>query len=125
MTKKLSVTDGQTDRPMDRAGHSHLHAAKNAKFLVTCTRLYTPICLSVGWSVCWSVGHTFTFFINFISLSHLKSFKSILSHSKSICKSRTRLIGVGLVFKEMAYCVQKKETQTRKCAHVDVSLHKI
>ena len=74
MTKKLSVTDGQTDRPMDRVGHNRLHATKNAKFLVTCTRLYTPICLSVGWSVCWSVGHTFTFFINFISLSDFKSF---------------------------------------------------
>ena len=27
------------------------------------------------------------------------SFKSILSHSKSICKSHTRLIGVGLGYK--------------------------
>ena len=45
------------------------------------------ICPSVGWSVGQSVGlsvrHTFTFFNNFISLSHLMSFNSILSHSKS------------------------------------------
>ena len=30
--KTLSVTDGQTDWPMDRAGHSCMHATKNAKF---------------------------------------------------------------------------------------------
>ena len=70
-------------------------------FLVACTRLYTLLCPSVGRSVGRSVdrlvgqsvgpSHFYFFFINFISLSHLKSFKSILSHSKSICKSRTRL----------------------------------
>ena len=64
-------------------------------FLVACTRLYTPLCPSVHPSVCPyirpSVCPSHFFFINFISLSHLKSFKSILSHSKSICKSRTRL----------------------------------
>ena len=37
----------------------------------------------IGRLVGWSVGHTSTFFINFIFLSHLKSFKSMLSHSKS------------------------------------------
>ena len=40
------------------------------QFLVACTRLYNPLCPSVGWlvglSVCWS---HFTFFITF---SHLK-----------------------------------------------------
>ena len=46
--------------------------------------------LSVGLSVC----HAFTFFI---FRSHFKTFKSILRHSKLLCKSRTRLIGVGLV----------------------------
>ena len=39
-------------------------------FLVACTRLYTPLCPSVG----RLVGPHFTFFINFISLSHFKSF---------------------------------------------------
>ena len=47
-------------------------------------------------SVCWSVT-LLLFFINFNSLNPFKSFKSILSHSKSSCKTRTRLIGVGLV----------------------------
>ena len=63
----------------------------------------------VGRSVCWLAGwlvrHTFTFFVNFISASHFRSFKIILCHFKSFlvilshskCKSRTRLIGVGLV----------------------------
>ena len=58
-------------------------------FLVACTRLYTPLCPSVRPSV------TFTFFINFISLSHFRSFKCIISNSKR--KSRTRLKGVGLL----------------------------
>ena len=46
---------------------------------------YTPLCLSVRLSVGWPVGLLVTlllFFINFISSSHLKSFKSIPSHSK-------------------------------------------
>ena len=30
-------------------------------FLVACTRLYKSLCPSVGRSVGWSVGHTFTF----------------------------------------------------------------
>ena len=47
--------------------------------------------LSVPLSVRPLVGLS-VFFINSISLSHLKSFKSILSYSKSISKSRTRLI---------------------------------
>ena len=61
-------------------------------FLVACTLLYTPL---VRPSVCWLVGlsnhHTFYQFYFF------KSFMSIPSHSKSICKFRTRLTGVGLV----------------------------
>ena len=32
-------------------------------FLVTCTRLYTPLCPSVRRMVCLSVGHTFTFLL--------------------------------------------------------------
>ena len=47
-------------------------------FSVACTRLYIPLCPSVrrlvGQSVCMSVRHTFTFFINFFSLCHFKSF---------------------------------------------------
>ena len=37
---------------------------------------------SVGWSICRSVT-LILFFVNFLSLSHFKSFKSIASHSKS------------------------------------------
>ena len=56
------------------------HVLLRIIFLVACTRLYTPLCPSV----CWSVGPShFYFFFNFISLSHLKSFKSIASHRKS------------------------------------------
>ena len=39
--------------------------------------------LLVGRLVSLSVRYTFTFLFNSISLSHLKSFKSTLSHSKS------------------------------------------
>ena len=54
---------------------------------------------SIGRSVGLSVSHTFTFFYQFFFFKgHLKSFKNILSLSKSLCKSRTRLIGVGHVF---------------------------
>ena len=63
-----------------------------------CTRLYTLLCPSVGRSVGpsvgWSVAPHFTSFINFISLSHSKSFQGKLSHSKSIYKSQMRLKGV-------------------------------
>ena len=38
-------------------------------FLVACTRLYNPLCLSVGRLVGWSV--TFYFFYDFISLTSL------------------------------------------------------
>ena len=48
-------------------------------FLVACTRLYTLLCPSVHWSVGLS---GFYFFINFVSLSHFKLYKSI-SHSES------------------------------------------
>ena len=41
-------------------------------FLVACTLLYTMPCPSVGQLVGLSVRHTFTFFFNFISLSHLR-----------------------------------------------------
>ena len=41
-------------------------------FLVACARLYTPLCPSVGWLVCWSVT-LFTYFINYF-LSRYKSF---------------------------------------------------
>ena len=41
-------------------------------FLVACTRLYTPLCLSVRPLAVLSVRHTFTFFINFIFLSHFR-----------------------------------------------------
>ena len=62
------------------------------------TRFVHPSVLpSVGWLVCLLVHHTF--FINFFSLSHFKPFKSILSHSKSLCKSCARLVGVALVIK--------------------------
>ena len=37
----------------------------------------------IYWSVCLSVHHTFISFTNSISLSYLKSFKSIMSHPKS------------------------------------------
>ena len=30
--KTLSVTNGKTDWPMDRAGHSRVHATKDAKY---------------------------------------------------------------------------------------------
>ena len=41
-------------------------------FLVACTRLYNPLCPSVGWSVGRSVGRShFTFFYDFISLTSL------------------------------------------------------
>ena len=67
-------------------------------FKIACTRLYTPLCPFVRWLVSLSVGPSqLTFYINFISESHFKSFTSVLSHSKLLCKSRTRLIGVGLV----------------------------
>ena len=39
--------------------------------------------MSVGWSVGRSFGPHFTLSIIFISLSHLKTIRSILSHSKS------------------------------------------
>ena len=39
--------------------------------------------LSVRPLVCLLIHHTFTFFINFISLSHFRSLKSTLSHPKS------------------------------------------
>ena len=38
-------------------------------FLVACTRLYNPLCPSVGWLVGWSV--TLYFFYDFISLTSL------------------------------------------------------
>ena len=43
-------------------------------FLVACTRLYTPLCRSVGrlvgWSVDWSVGNAFVFSAFFGQFSH-------------------------------------------------------
>ena len=32
-------------------------------FLVACTRLYNPLCLSIGRSVGWLVGHVLLFFM--------------------------------------------------------------
>ena len=66
-------------------------------------KLYTPlfsrmhatlhpalsVCPLVGLSV--SPSHFYLFFINSISLSYFKSFKSKISHSKSFCKSGTPL----------------------------------
>ena len=60
--------------------------------------------LSVGWSVGRLVSpshffYQFYFFKSFkVIQEYTESFLFILSHSNSICKSRTRLIGVGLVF---------------------------
>ena len=61
----------------------------------------------------------FCFFSHFKSilviLGHSKSLKVILSHSKSffVCKSRTRLIGVGLVFFCCTYQMNKKKFSGR------------
>ena len=55
--------------------------------------------LSICTSVRWSVGPAHFFF--FYQFYFFKSFKSTLSHSKSTCKSRTWLIGVGLVYMEL------------------------
>ena len=67
--KKQSITDqptdGQTDRPTDKAGLSigqgvaekmEFFFNKDLKFryLVACTRLYNPLCPFVGRSVCQS-----------------------------------------------------------------------
>ena len=41
---------------------------------------------------------------------YTESFRVNLSHSKSICKSRTRLKGVGLVFKQLAAMLVQKGT---------------
>ena len=65
--------------------HKQSYAQKVLKmpFLVACTQLYTWLCPSIRWSVgqlvIKLVHHTFTFFINFLSLSHFKSFKRILT----------------------------------------------
>ena len=49
---------------------------KTGRFLVACTRLYDPLCPSVGWSVgmsiCLSVTLSFFFSSFYIILSHLK-----------------------------------------------------
>ena len=54
-------------------------------FKVACTRLYKPLCLSVGPSVRWSVKlHFFNYCKSFlVILGHFWSFYGILSHSKS------------------------------------------
>ena len=60
------------------------------QFLVVCTRLNTALCSSVDWSVRLSVSPSnfycffCVFFFNFISLSHVRSFKPMISHSKSL-----------------------------------------
>ena len=55
--------------------------SRSSEFLVACTRLYTPLCPSVGWSVGRSVGRSpFYFFYSFYSyqviLSQLSDFES-------------------------------------------------
>ena len=62
--------------------------------------------LSVRPSVSLSVGRSVTFLLflsilfPFVILSHLRVYWVILSHSKSLCKSCTQLIGVGLVYEK-------------------------
>ena len=87
-------TDGPTDRPTDKASY-RVACPQLKRHETLFSRVHATLhpALSVGRSVGWSVGllvgllvglsvcHTFTFFTNFISLSHLKSFKSKLSHS--------------------------------------------